>query len=91
MKQTVIFLFTIIMLFLPCWVVAQKEVAHGVVKDSAGEPIPLAVVLTVNPQDSSIVAHTVSNSAGVFRIKENWLVNSGYKPTKWASLRLRGK
>lgn len=69
MKQAVIFLFTIIMLFLPCWVMAQKEVAHGVVKDSAGEPIPLAVVLTVNPQDSSIVAHTVSNSAGVFRIK----------------------
>jgi len=69
MKQTVVFLFTTLMLFLPFWVMAQKEVAHGVVKDSAGEPLPLAVVLTVNPQDSSIVAHTVSNSAGVFRIK----------------------
>ena len=41
MKQAVIFLFTIIMLFLPCWVMAQKEIAHGVVKDSAGEPIEL--------------------------------------------------
>lgn len=48
---------------------AQDESVHGTVKDSNGEPIALAVVLTVSPKDSSIVAHTVTNMAGFFRVK----------------------
>jgi tonB-dependent receptor domain protein len=71
MKPTAFFLFIIAMCLLPCWALAQKEVVHGVIKDSTGEPLPLAVVLTVNPKDSSIVAHTVSNAAGIFRVKSD--------------------
>lgn len=48
---------------------AQNEVVRGLVRDEADAPIALAVVLTVQPQDSSIVAHTVTNTAGVFRIR----------------------
>lgn len=51
----------------PLW--AQKEVARGLVRDEADAPIALAVVLAVQPQDSSIVAHTVTNTAGIFRIQ----------------------
>lgn len=48
---------------------AQNEVARGLVRDETDAPIALAVVLAIQPQDSSIAAHTVTNTAGVFRIQ----------------------
>jgi len=48
---------------------AQKEVARGIVRDESDTPIAVAVVLTIQPRDSSIVTHTVTNTAGVFRIQ----------------------
>lgn len=69
MRNTVKIFCTILVLLSSILAFAQRDVVHGTVKDASGEPIPLAVVLTINPQDSSIVAHTISNSAGVFRLK----------------------
>ena len=70
----------LLLLALPFTVLAQKEVLRGTVKDEGGEPIALAVILTVRPQDSSVVAHTVTDAEGNFR---------GYRRTKWGILRLR--
>lgn len=69
MQYTLRIAISLVLLLLANVSFAQKELASGVVKDSAGNPIPLAVILTVNPQDSSVVFHTVTNTAGVFRIK----------------------
>ena len=58
----------LLLLALPFTVLAQKEVLRGTVKDEGGEPIALAVILTVRPQDSSVVAHTVTDAEGNFRV-----------------------
>ena len=38
-------------------------VARGLIRDENDAPVALAVVLAIQPQDSSIVAHTVTNTA----------------------------
>lgn len=69
MRHIIIWLF---LLALPFMVLAQKEVLRGTVKDDSGDPVALAVILTVRPQDSSVVAHTVTDAEGNFRVAGNF-------------------
>lgn len=67
MKYTVWLFF----LLLPIASFAQKRLASGVVKDDTGAPVALAVILTVRPQDSTVVAHTVTDGDGNFHVTGN--------------------
>ncbi len=69
MNRTVYSLVLAVLLLGALQLRAQKEVARGIVRDESDTPIAVAVVLTIQPRDSSIVTHTVTNTAGVFRIQ----------------------
>ncbi len=53
---------------------AQKFVVTGQVLDTLAKPIPSATVMLMNPKDSSLVNFGVSDSRGVFEMKN---VNKG--------------
>lgn len=55
-----------------------QNMLQGEVRDEQGKGIPAAVMLLVNPQDSSIVGHAATDTAGLFRLTtdqqgEHWL------------------
>lgn len=57
---------------------AAQTLVRGTVRDAQGNPLELAVVVLVNPRDSSIVAHTAAGRSGAFALEgalrgEYWL------------------
>lgn len=84
MKDIFIILFVIL---APAVVAGQQMTVTGVVADEAGNGLPSATVMLLNPQDSSLANFTAADAAGKFEIRnirrEPWLLKVtfiGYHP-----------
>ena len=56
--------------FVPCFVYAQeKKISGKLIDQQSGEPLPYATVSLKKSKDSSLIAASISNEAGMFEIE----------------------